>query len=310
MNKRWHLASTLPTSFETLLCDWKMGGIYKHTPRFKFVRKLRCYYASPRTLGFASKLPLLRTLDIKHTDCVVKWQVLKKLTNLVSLDLSWSTVGSFGFLTQMTNLLTLRLVATQFENIQLLKNCNKLSTLDLNSTAVKEIRQLSEYCPNLSNLNIRACQYLGTSGLNFKHTKIECLTLSNNSTNNFTLHRLPTKLRSLNLNGCLSLTATGFNTLRKYPLRVLNLAHTAVDDLSVLSGLRELGYLNVSYTRITDLALQGLVNLPSLTKLNLRWCLNLTSAATKWIYKSPNIRVVYVKATRLDIYLSSSLFRL
>lgn len=297
VSSKWYSTSLVPTSYRTIMCNWKIGKLLSMSPRFKLVNRFQCLYASPRAIKLAVRLPRLTHLDIRHTDSVVNWEVLESMSLLRTLDLSWAVINQFSFLLKLVNLRVLKLVGTAFESTEFLKNCTHLRTLSLGYTPV---RNIEFYSPGLKALGMRDCRSLRTRDCVFSHTRLQYLSLSATSTNNATLNFLPKDtLTWLNLSNCQLISQSGFHALRNLPLTYLDLTRTHIINLNALVGLSQLKCLNVSHTRLSDISLQCIISFPKLEVLNLKWCDLLTTKCWKWIHQHPRLRAVYTQSTRL-----------
>ncbi|TKY48051.1 F-box/LRR-repeat protein 14 [Spatholobus suberectus] len=249
---------------------------------------------------------MLESLNIKWCNCIVDVDMkpLSVLTNLKSLEISFSKVTDFG--------------------ISFLKRLQKLALLNLEGCHVTAacLDSLAEL-PALSNLNLSRCN-LSNDGCE-KFSRLENLTVLNLGFNDITdaclahLQAGLTKLKSLNLDSCriedeglvhlaghqqlncleLSDTEIGSNGLHYLSglssLEKLNLSFTMVNDsgLSKLCGLSSLKSLNLDARQVTDAGLASLTSLTGLTELDL-FGARITDFGTNYLKCFNNLRLLEI----------------
>jgi V8-like Glu-specific endopeptidase len=205
---------------------------------------------------------------------------VEKLTNLTSLDLSWSlhlTDTGLESLENLTNLTSLNLHACRkFTDIGLLslENLTNLTSLNLNSCwQLTDIGlQSLEKLTHLTSLDLDGCHELTDAGIK-------------------SLAKL-THLTSLNLNACRRLTDTGIKSLAKLThLTSLNLFGCyKLTDTGSLEKLTFLTSLNLSWCQLlTDTGVKSLKKLTNLTSLDLCGCTQLTDTGIKNLEKLTNL---------------------
>lgn len=98
-----------------------------------------------------SKLSNLERLSITHSDMSSSIDVIKNLTNLSSLRISFNGLKDISCLKNLKNLESLDVTNNEIEDISVIKNFPKLKNLDISSNRIKDFSVLPE--------KFKACKY-------------------------------------------------------------------------------------------------------------------------------------------------------
>ena len=236
-------------------------------------------YGSVSDISALSSLANLTTLTLRgrFTDI----SALSSLTNLTSLDLWGSGVTDFSALSRLTNLTTLTLGGSRLTDISTVSRLTNLTSLDLIGSGVTDISALSGLT-NLTTLTLEGNGVTDFSALS-SLTNLTTLDLGGSGVTDISALSRLTKLKTLNLGfvaardlGLWDLTCNPLGNWtfgRSYPdARVPHPLNSQLRDrtprlsnISALSGLTNLTWLNLSGQNITDIsALSGLTKLTHL----------------------------------------------
>lgn len=219
-------------------------------------------------LGPLRSIPTLRSLDVSNTG-VRDIYALKGL-DLVSLNVSGTKVLDFNPIVG-AQLKHLDASGSQVKNIAFVKQMF-LDSLDIGNTKVYDFSPLTDL--RLKSLKMSGTQVKTLDVL--KRMALETLDISNTSVSDLT-PVAGQKISRLDVSGSL---VKDFSVLAEWPLTYANLARskildlqclkgkdltwldisgTSVSDLSPLKDMENLGYLNISQTRVRGLsALKGI----------------------------------------------------
>jgi V8-like Glu-specific endopeptidase len=235
------------------------------------------------------KLTNLTSLDLSFSDQLTDTGLksLEKLTSLTSLDLSHCyllTDTGLKSLEKLTNLTSLGLVACR----------------ELTDTGVKSLKKLM----SLTSLSLYGCKQLTDAGIKSLEKLTSLTSLDLGGCEQLTdaviksLEKL-TSLTSLDLGGCEQLTDAGIKSLEELTkLTSLDLSFSdqlTDTELKSLEKLTSLTSLNLCMCKqLTDTGLKSLEELTRLTLLKLSWCDKLTDTGLKSLEK-------LTKLTSLDL---------
>jgi len=202
----------------------------------------------------------LKSLKIRNPENYFL-DILGRLTNLTSLELSWKGhIENYNFIINLTNLEILDMTRTETNDINYLTHLTQLKDLTLSS-----INNINDSTPLLflTNLEKFAIGYLNTSNDLRYLTNLKDLDI--NSSKNIKSYDLSflTKLEKLSLIESEIDNLLGFETLRN--LTDLNLSVSVIHDTNSIENLTNLKILNLSDTNFDKMdILVELTNLESL----------------------------------------------
>ena len=206
---------------------------------------------------------------------------MSSLTNLTSLDLWGSGVTDFSALSGLTNLTSLKLGGSSLTDISTVSSLTNLTSLDLIGSGVTDISALSGLT-NLTTLTLEGNGVTDFSALS-SLTNLTSLDLGGSGVTDISALSRLTKLKTLNL-GFVAARDLGLWDLTCHPLGKWTFDRSypppgvphplnsqlrdrtpRLSNISALSGLTNLTWLNLSGQNITDIsALSGLTKLTHL----------------------------------------------
>ncbi|MFA6012946.1 MAG: leucine-rich repeat domain-containing protein, partial [Desulfobacteraceae bacterium] len=187
--------------------------------------------------------------------------ILKGLTQLQSLDLSYNQISDISILKGLTQLQSLVLSYNQISDISILKDLAQLQSLDLNGNPISDISILKGLT-QLQSLNLVDNQISDISILKGL-TQLQSLDLSYNQISDISILKVLTQLQSLNLIGN---TISDISILKDLTqLQSLNLSGNPISDISIMKDLAQLQSLVLNDNQISDITtLKDLTQLQSL----------------------------------------------
>ena len=211
-------------------------------------------------LEFATRLTRLN-LDMEglsNSNRIYDLSPLSSLTNLTSLELSFTGLTDISALGHLTSLTTLWLRHNLISDISPLANLTNLEELHLRDNLISDISPLANLT-NLKRLNLRDNFTLDISPL-ANLTNLEALDLVSNNISDVSALAGLTNLIGLDLSSNNISDVSALAGLTN--LIVLVLGENAISDVSTLAGLTRLERLDLSSNNISDVsALAGLTNL-------------------------------------------------
>ena len=185
--------------------------------------------------------------------------------NITELDLCHAAFPDYQFLEDFTDLEKLDLSNSSISDVSVLSGLTNLKRLSLASSAVLDLSPIMGL-PNLWLLDVSA------TGIDFDfqgwacQDTLEVLYLYSTETSTLAgIHSFPHLLELWAWN----IPATDFSDLGALEnMESLDLSCTALEDLSVLSGMTRLRTLHISDTNVSDFSLITKDNFPNLTTLS------------------------------------------
>ena len=172
------------------------------------------------------------------------------LTQLATLNLSFSSLSDASFLSELTQLRSLHLGNNNLSDISALSGLTQLTGLTLWNNAITDVSPLAGLT-QLTSLSLSGNTIADMSSLRGL-TQLRYLNLGYNSISDVSTLAALTQLISLNLNGN---TITDMSPLMGLTqLTSLNLYSNAITDVSVLAELSQLTVLDLRYNTIADIA--------------------------------------------------------
>lgn len=212
---------------------------------------------------------------------------LRRMTTLKSLSLSENTLlKDISTLSDLTNLQSLDISYTAVEDITPLSGLSKLSSLDISGTAVTRA-SVESYFPNLYSLYMNDLAQLDVSTITVPES-LEVFSCSNSGLTDIAFLQNCTNLERVIINGnqVASIDVLSEKPLREldadnnniaylfglensYELTTLDLSNNSIVNLSPLSECFRISQLNLSNNRISDLS--PLATIDNLTILDLSY---------------------------------------
>jgi hypothetical protein len=244
------------------------------TPLYQSIRQLWALESvnvnrnqSIRSLEPLKKLTRLISLSVSETS-VEDLTPLRSLSKLEVFDCSHTLVHSLEPLHYSLNLKELNIEDTWVEDISIVASFKKLEVLNGSFTTVRLVESLAELS-ELSELRLSHTLVTQLDPLQ-KLTQLSVLDLS---------HTAVTSLTSL-----ADLTA----------LKYLNIGNTQVDDLKPLTGLTSLQFIYMDYTPVDDL--DPLLKLPELKRIYCDHSKVTSEEANVFMISRPETLVIYETA--------------
>lgn len=201
------------------------------------------------TLDDIRNIISIDSLDISNNEYIQTIEPLAALSNLISLNLSQSSITDVTPIRNLTGLAELNLSGTQVQDISALKYADKLVHLRIDNTPINDISVVGEM-PNLEYLDISATGVLDISPLasatSLKHLNMQAAPVSELSP----LASLSTMIE-LNASQTLVRDIAPLSGLKK--LESLSLDSTYFQDISPLASLESLKVVSLNYTSVSNL---------------------------------------------------------
>jgi Leucine-rich repeat (LRR) protein len=254
---------------------------------FSALRSLTVQNVSGLDFSVLVKLPNLEYLDL--SGCTISsnsMQAIGSLSMLKTLKLNGCALTGIDSMAQLTALKELDVSNNIINNIGILSLMLDLETVHLANNPISSIAALAT-CKQLKYLDISNCEVASLASLKDK-TQLQTLLAPNNNLASLDDLSQCTLLEVLdievNLVADISVLA-GLNNLRIFKadnnqisavpvfdaelstLQQFSIDYNQVTDLSGLSGLEQLNYINADYNAVTDLKPLG--ECPNLVQLNI-----------------------------------------
>lgn len=227
----------------------------------------------------------LKELQINHNEL----EDLEALTGLRQLRILKATdneITKTSAIGSLKSLQTIDLSGNDIKTPEDFTGLESLMSLNLSRNKIKRLNiQLN--LPALRQLNLSRNRLVDISGI-FSLAQVEQLILAHNNLSSLVeLQALPLRVLDLDHNKIKDITP-----LAQMPqLEVLNLANNAITDLAPLSALKSLRQLDISGTKVTTL--DPLMELEQLSSLKLLKCRQLTEEAiAKFKTAQPNCTLI------------------
>ncbi|MFT5822613.1 MAG: hypothetical protein ACI8ZM_003869 [Crocinitomix sp.] len=228
---------------------------------FKALESLKIAYGIPvKTAEYILTLKNLKklSLEVNYKKRTLDLGNLKKIEFLIL-----ETGVNFKGFEKLKKLKSLKIGGDMSEpsiDINSLPKLKNLKRLNITSYNCK-IKRLEQF-PNLEYLRIKGCPQLKLTRLK----KLKVLDLFNSKIENFSTFKKLPNLKKLDLSSVY--TELDLEGLHKFPnLKVLTLAESDVSDIKHLEPLKKLQFLDLYYTRVSDVRV--LNTLPNLKEVNL-----------------------------------------
>lgn len=224
------------------------------------------------TIADLKKIISLTELNISGNRFVQDLVPVSNLINLISLNLSGTSISDLTPIRNLTELVTLNISDTHIKDLSSLKYSNKLEQLIINQTAVEDI-SVVEKMPVLKKLEMSGAPVANFTSIakiselqyaDISNTKLASLTpfenlinvtdlnLSNTLVNEIEPLKQLTSLTRLTLDSTLVRTLQGLGSLEM--LKILSINHTSVSDLTPLLKLQNLEKIYCDNTGINQVA--------------------------------------------------------
>ena len=212
-----------------------------------------------------SKLTELHTLDISYT-LINDLYPIRNLVNLQDLNISNTPVNNLDALVYSMSLQKLNISNTQVYSLNAIVNLSNLKIINISSTHIDDIRPLTQIT-TISNLDMH-----NNPGIN----DIESL-------------KDLKELTYLNISSCPINDINSLSNLNDLNIFLCN--NTMTNDLNALSNLNKLSIIHCENTEITNL--DALNDMPDLAKVYCDNTLLNEQKAVEFMTKNPHVLVVY-----------------
>ncbi len=177
-------------------------------------------------------------------------RILKLATQKQSVDLSdIREIISVEPLSELSDLVSLDITGTSVDDISTLRNANKLKVLRANSTLINDITPL-KYCITIEELELGNTN-VGDLSVLASLRNLHKLDISNTLTSRLTDLKHCPQLTSLNLSGCRIANIAPLQDMQQ--LAILDISNTSVRDLTPIANIATLSNLDISGTPVSHL---------------------------------------------------------
>ena len=205
---------------------------------------------STQSMTAISSLTNLTTLRLESC-ALTDISALSTLTKLEELDLSGNFISDISVIALMPNMSTIDLANNPLESIAGLSNCRQLEYVDIRDCGIQSIEPLSKKS-NMLHLMASNNQISDLSPL-VGCRSMETLLVSNNLISDITVLKSMPKLVTFeaNYNGI-----TGIPNIRNSAAALVSFIanYNDIEDISGLSGIDSLNYVELDYNQVTDIS--------------------------------------------------------
>lgn len=229
-------------------------------------------------------------VDVNHNENITTLDPLNELSELQSLDCSYTNVTDISPIRNLNKINALDISNTQITDISDLRYANNIKVLEADNIPLDNIEIIALYS-QLTNLSIKGTDVQDISMLESCEQLVN-LDISGTKVTSLDSITLPQSLRFLNISDTDIDDISSIGNLEN--LQVLIIDNTKVVDVSALSNLSKLNELQCRNTEIDDI--MPLVDLQHLARI---YCDNTKIDSEKAdIFRDQNRRVIVIYETK------------